>query len=404
MADAHTLIDLSENPPIWLTYPQTEKLFVALSREGGRARFVGGCVRDALMGGVSDDLDICTNLVPEKVMQVLGNAGFRVIPTGLKHGTVTALMDGIKFELTTLRIDVETFGRHADVSFTENFKEDAARRDFTFNALAVDETGQLFDYFGGLKDLELGLVRFIGNASTRIEEDRLRVLRYFRFYGRFGAGAGDAQALEACTKAASKLGELSKERITSEMMQILASADPVKALSLMSDAGVLLELIAGDASLARLERLLSLPPESDAVLRLAALYGADPKWAADLPNYMRLPAKTEERLLNLSHIALPALTNSHEQHLAVYQLGKDVFMDRLMLDWAEDLSNSKWAKIWDEVDRWTVPKMPVQGRDLIACGFKGGPELGVVLVRLEEKWVESDFTLTQAELLVGLSS
>ena len=221
----------------WLTAESSRKLMDVLTASGAEARFVGGCVRDALLGKIDADvdLDVATGLLPDQIIERLEAAEIKAIPTGIAHGTVTAIIAGQSFEITTLRKDVACDGRHADVQFTDDFELDAKRRDFTINAMSTDRLGRLFDYFGGVEDLKAGRIRFVGNAEERVREDYLRILRFFRFYARFGRPPADQQALQACKVEAAGLARLSGERIRSEMLKLLASGNAVAALTLMSE-------------------------------------------------------------------------------------------------------------------------------------------------------------------------
>ena len=274
----------------WLRAPASRRVLAALGADGHAARFVGGCVRDGLLGlpDVGRELDVATPERPDQVIRLLERAGLPAIPTGLAHGTVTTIADGRRFEITTLRRDVACDGRHAEVEFTDDFALDAARRDFTINAMSCDDAGRLYDYFGGRADLTAGRVRFVGDAAARIAEDYLRILRFFRFFAYYGRPPADAEALAACRAAAPELRRLSGERIQAEMVRLLEAADPVPALRLMVETGVLGEVIPGPVALERLARLIELAPDSDPLVRLAALLRpppADPaaaqRWSTD---------------------------------------------------------------------------------------------------------------------------
>ena len=227
----------------WIARPQTQTVMDALERGGKSARFVGGCVRDALLGLNVKDVDIATPETPERVIELIEEADLRAIPTGIDHGTVTAICDGIPFEITTLRRDIETYGRRARVSFTEDWAEDAARRDLTLNALYCDRLGKVYDPIGGLEDLKAGRIRFVGDARARIEEDILRLLRFFRFFAFYGSAPADVEALNACRDMAPQLNQLSVERVWKELSRLLLAPDPTQAFSLMSSYGILAHIL-----------------------------------------------------------------------------------------------------------------------------------------------------------------
>src|SRR5919106_349290 len=263
----------------WLSALSSRRVLAALMAEGLPARFVGGCVRDGLLGRdlSGGEIDLASPALPEEVTRLLEAAGLRAIPTGFSHGTVSTVVKDQRFEITTLRQDVATDGRHATVAFTDDFQADAARRDFTINAMSCDQDGRLFDYFGGHADLLAGRVRFVGPAAQRIEEDHLRILRFFRFFAHYGRPPADAEALRACAEAAPRIAHLSGERVQVEMIKLLAAADPLPALGLMGETGVLAQVVPGAPALERLARLLVLAPKADPLLRLSALLRGQPE-------------------------------------------------------------------------------------------------------------------------------
>lgn len=388
-----------EKPPAWLSYPESIQLFNEIEKSGGQCRFVGGCVRDALMGSISDDLDICTDLTPESVLENLGSAGIRVIPTGLKHGTVTALMGDHKFEITTLRRDIKTYGRHADVSFTKSWEEDASRRDFTINALYADLSGKLFDYFGGQDDLAAGNVRFIGDAGERIKEDRLRVLRFFRFFARFGKGEANVDALNACKNSADQLQLLSGERVSKELFLILSHASPLKALELMRETGVLAALLNQTISLDLLKGLLKLPVPTEPINRLAVLISRDRQETLHVSQDLRLSAKAQDRLLKLCVPPMLDTISTHEQKESLYGNGIASYKDQLLMSWSYKPDSKEFRKYWALAEEWGIPTCPVLGRDLLDHGMSPGPEIGATLKKLEKIWIDSDFSLNREQLL-----
>lgn len=398
------LVDLSTEPPPWRHWPETEAVLAALEAEGGHARFVGGCVRDALLGVASGDIDIATDLLPGAVIQGLERAGIKAVPTGLDHGTVTAVCGDRAFEITSLRRDLVTFGRHAEVAFTHDWELDAARRDFTFNALYLDPKGELIDPVGGLADLALGCVRFIGSADDRIREDRLRVLRYFRFHARFGRGEADAHALDACRKSAGELGALSAERVQKEMLLLLATPDPVPALHLMAETGVLAAVTEETCDIERASRLIARYPESDALLRFAALLGGDREAVLRVAARLRFSNHQKERLALMCGGELREGMSEKARRALLYQIGAQGFIDQTLLLASVDGAAFDAASYLDAAACWVRPEFPVSGHDLLARGMAPGAELGALLHGLEARWIASDFRLTRAELLESLDA
>jgi poly(A) polymerase len=358
-------------------------LIAALNGEPNTFRYVGGVVRDTLIGLEPHDIDFATRLPPEEVMARLKAAGIKAIPTGLAHGTITAVSEGHPYEITTLRRDVSTDGRRATIIYTDDWREDAARRDFTINALSADpDTGTLYDYFGGLDDLAAGRVRFIGDALTRIAEDHLRILRYFRFHARFGRGAPDPAALAACAARANDLMALSRERIADELMKILALPDPAPIITLMIAHGifkpVLPEIVSANA-LAELiiwEKHEGIAP---APLRhLAALLSADPKLAENIANRLKFSNAQRKRLICLAERNLH--DTDHPRGLA-YTIGLENARDRLLL------CGFTIASLVD----WQSPIFPLTGGALIAQGLKPGPQVAAALKAIEAQWVALGF-------------
>ncbi|HWA45288.1 MAG TPA: CCA tRNA nucleotidyltransferase, partial [Hypericibacter adhaerens] len=276
----------------WMIDARTQAVIAALRADGAELRFVGGCVRDAVLGRAIKDIDLATPDPPETVIALLKRAGLKAVPTGIEHGTVTAVVEKQPFEVTTLRRDVETDGRHAKVEFTDDWRADAARRDLTFNAMSLSPDGTLHDYFGGFDDLQAGRVRFVGDAATRIEEDVLRLLRFFRFYAHYGKPPPDAVALEACRRMAPRLPDLSGERIQAETLKLLAASDPAPVVALTQNDGVLEHWLPEARSVARLAALVrienGLGREPDPLLRLAALIEGGPEIARGLAWRLRL--------------------------------------------------------------------------------------------------------------------
>lgn len=397
--------------PAWMAYPETERLVTALSADGAETapRFVGGCVRDALMNRNVCDIDLATPLPPARVMELLAAADIKAIPTGLEHGTVTAVVDKMPFEVTTLRRDVETDGRHAKVSFTDNWQEDAARRDFTVNALFCDMDGKIYDFFGGAQDLRQGIIRFIGDAETRIKEDYLRILRFFRFYAHYAGGTPpDDTALKACGKYAAEIPRLSKERITHEFLRLLEAKTAVRALALMEETGVLPCVAAQDAAPDVLEKLIGLEAywdtDYDAMRRMAALFKADVA-------LFRLSRHEEKQLKLLRDPALVkkvwAGMTDFEIRQFVYDNGNSLLRDMLLLAAAREghaKERDRYRHLYQLATSCRLPRFPVLGKDVMALGVEEGKELGDLLRRTETWWRDKDFRPGRTECLAYMKS
>ena len=391
----------------WLRAAASRKVLAALEADGRPARFVGGCVRDGLLGRADDhgELDLATPERPEQVIRLLEAAGLPAIATGVAHGTVTTTANGRRFEITTLRRDVACDGRHAEVAFTDDFRVDAGRRDFTINAMSCDRAGRLYDYFGGRADLAAGRVRFVGEAAARIAEDYLRILRFFRFFAGYGRPPADAEALAACQAAAPELHRLSGERVQAEMLKLLAAPDPAPALQLMIDGGILREVIPGRVALARLARLLGIAPQSDALLRLAALLrppGAGRRAAAEIAERWRLSNRDADRLLALTEVPLPGLTAAPvARRRDLHRLGPERYADLVRLA-AADAAGAPGAALVEALAAaaaWRPQRLPVGGDDVMALGVPAGPQVGALLAALEAWWVEHDFAPDRAACL-----
>jgi poly(A) polymerase len=380
---------------------KTRAVMAALGADQGNARFVGGAVRNALLGRGVDDIDIATPLLPDEAVRRLRLAGIAVIPTGIDHGTVTAAVGGKAFEVTTLRRDVETDGRHATVEFSGDWAEDARRRDFTINALYASADGEVFDFTGGLGDLASGRVRFIGDAIARIREDYLRILRLFRFHAWYGEGAIDEQALAAASAEGAGLKRLSGERIQKEMLRLLAAENPCPSVRAMAQSNILQEIIPGRARLDRLEHLVAIDAANffpaDPVLRLCALLPPDAGVATAVAERFRVSNEIRDRMLDLAGAQenIEPYTSVRELRRLLYRLGTQRVRDRILLRWAEDESNSHaiaWRALLALADAWVRPTFPFSGRDVLAAGVPEGPLVGKVLSEIEKWWIESDFT------------
>ena len=349
----------------------------------GAARFVGGAVRDTLIGLDVADVDLATELPPEDVLDRLRAAGIKAVPTGLAHGTITAVLPDGPVEVTTLRRDVATDGRHATVAFTQAWEEDAARRDFTINALYADPvTGKVFDYFGGIDDLAARRVRFIGDPLRRIAEDHLRILRFFRFQARFGADV-DGPGLAACAARANDLMALSRERIAAELLKLLLAARAVPTVSLMIEHGifrpVLPEIMSVDRLAALAEREAAAAVSPNAVRRLAALLPTDGTIAEDVGARLRLSKLDRRRLLNATQPA-----GSEPAQAIAYTLGTELAVDRLLL------SDRPLADVQAIAD-WEAPRLPLNGGALVERGVRKGPEVAKLLRAIEAEWVREGF-------------
>ena len=384
----------------WMRAPETRAVMDALTRDGGAARFVGGCVRNALLGREVGDIDIATPLTPDVVTKRLQAAGLGAVPTGIEHGTVTAVANGKPFEITTLRRDVSTDGRRAVVAFTTDWAEDAKRRDFTMNALYAAADGEVLDFVGGIADLKAGRVRFVGDPTTRIREDYLRILRLFRFHAWYGKGELGNAALHAVATERAGLQKLSGERIAREMFRLLEADAPLSCLRIMAASAILPEIMPGALSMARLERLVKIDADAfftpDPVLRLAALLPDDPVAARELAERWKLSNADRIRLEDLAggREKIVSYLSIREVRKFLYRLGKQRFRDRVFLRWAEDAKESnavQWRALLAMGDSWTRPDFPLTGREVMAAGVPEGPLVGKVLAAVEEWWVDSDF-------------
>lgn len=378
-------------PQPWMTAPETAAVLAALTAGGGIARFVGGCVRDALLGRPVSDVDIATTGTAEDNIQHLEAAGIKAVPTGLAHGTLTAVSGHRHFEITTLRLDVETDGRHARVAYTDDWAADAARRDLTMNALYADADGTLYDPMGGRADLEAGRVRFVGDAATRIAEDRLRILRFFRFHAWYGHGAPAADALAACTAAAPEIGLLSAERVRVEVLKLLAAPAGPAVVRLMADTGVLAHVLAGPFDLDALDHLAGLEAEPEPLRRLAALTDHP-----DTAQRLRLSNAERDRLAFLHRplAELIASTDIADLRRAAYRHGADLLADRLLL--------ANEAPAATAIREWAPPALPIAGADVVARGIKPGPRVGRLLDAVEAWWLDADFGPDRAQCLAEL--
>jgi poly(A) polymerase len=387
----------------WMTAPATAAVMDALEAAGGAdcARFVGGCVRNSLIGRPVSDIDIATVLSTDAVTRALQAAGLKAVPTGVEHGTVTAVSAGQPFEITTLRRDVSTDGRRAVVAFTDDWEEDALRRDFTLNSLYARRDGSIYDPTGhGVADARAGRIVFVGEAGQRIAEDHLRILRFFRFLAWYGSGPADAAALAACEAGRGSIAALSAERVSKELLKLLAADDPREAVAVMARTGVLGEVLPSPIDLARFEALVAIEAdqlfEADAVLRLAALLADDPPAAVQFAERLRLSNAERDRL-GAALAPTPELKSwmsPREIRRAVYRTGAPAFRDRAKLAWARasgTASTPQWRGMLALAQSWTPPAFPLTGEDVMAAGVPKGPMVGQVLREVEDWWIDHDF-------------
>jgi poly(A) polymerase len=388
--------------PSLMTSAATERLFAALGAAGIVARFVGGCVRNAVFDRPIEDLDLAVDKPPETVMRALEAAKIKAVPTGIRHGTVTAIADSRVFELTTLRRDVETDGRRAVVAFTDDWLADAGRRDFTFNALYADPDGTLYDPFDGRADLTAGRVRFIGDADTRIAEDRLRVLRFFRFQAWYGKPPIDGTGYQACARNAATLRGLSGERVRKELLRTLEAAGAPDALDAMREAGVLDHWLPEYAGSARLRALMPREDRPDGLRRLAAIL---PEGANVVAIGKRLKLSTQEALrLDVMLSREPVIDiggGARAWRAGIYRLGNGLYADRLLL--ASDMPGD-WRAALAMTRDWTPPELPVSGGDALKLGLAPGPRVGKLIAAVERWWVAGDFAADRAACLAELET
>jgi poly(A) polymerase len=377
----------------WLDAAATRRVMAALEAAGGPdcARFVGGCVRNALVGQPVDDVDIATTLTPEQTDQAIRAAGLKAVPTGLAHGTVTAIADHRPFEITTLRRDVSTDGRNATVAFTDDWAEDAARRDFRLNALYADAEGRVLDPTGeGVADALSGRIVFVGDPGARIREDYLRILRFFRFFAWYGRGEPDAAGLAACTTLASGMTRLSAERVSKELMKLLAAPDPGPAVAAMDAAGVLERILPEGERTPAFDAMVRL--SDDPVLRLMVLTPADAAAAVAASRRLRLPNRIRDRLTAAAGVEVDPSMTAAQVRAAVYRHGAQAVVNALLRRSAERPDEAPTLdRLRDIAEAWAPPRLPVGGRDLARLGVPPGPETGRLLKAFEDGWIADDF-------------
>jgi poly(A) polymerase len=385
----------------WLTAGALPRLLQVLDGDGEEARVVGGAVRNALLEMPIHEIDVATTAVPDEVVRRAQAAGFKPVPTGIEHGTITVVVDKQPFEVTTLRQDVETDGRHAKVAFGRDWKTDAERRDFTINALSVGRDGTVYDYVGGLADLSDRRVRFIGDPRKRIAEDYLRILRFFRFHAAYGAGGHPyAEGIAACIAGRAGLDALSRERVRMEVMKLVVAPHAMPTLISMADAGLLLRVLGGVSDLASFENMakveaaVGLPP--DPVRRLGALGVTVAEDAERLWQKLRLTNIERERLASLAEgwrLMSPAFGEQGACAL-LYRLGPQPYTDHALLAWARSVSTSRdidWHALAALPQRWTAPVFPLKAADFMKRGIEKGPALGAAMRVAEAAWIAAGF-------------
>ncbi len=392
----------------WLNEGPLPELLAVLDGQGEEARVVGGAVRNALLDLPAQEIDVATTAVPQEVVHRVQTAGFKPVPTGIEHGTVTVVVGKTPFEVTTLRQDVETYGRHAKVAFGRDWRADAERRDFTINAFSATRDGTVYDYVGGLADLKARRVRFIGDPKQRIEEDYLRILRFFRFHAAYGTSDHpDREGLIACINCRAGLDALSRERVRMELMKLMVAPHAVPTLIAMSDAGLTLRVLGGVSYLgpfemmAKVEAALGLA--ADPVRRLAALGVWVAEDAERLWHRLRLTNAEHERLVSMGegwrHLASDM--SEREQRALLYRLGPLHFTDHALLAWARShagANDQAWSDLASLPARWTAPVFPLKAADFMERGVAKGPALGAAMAAAEAAWIAADFPQDEAAL------
>ncbi|MDO9410966.1 MAG: CCA tRNA nucleotidyltransferase [Pseudolabrys sp.] len=385
----------------WPFAAELSRLLDVLDRDGEEARVVGGAVRNALIDVPIHEVDVATTALPEEVVRRVKAAGFKAVPTGIEHGTVTVVIDKHPFEVTTLRTDVETDGRHAKVAFGRSWQEDAERRDFTMNALSLTRDGTVHDYTGGLDDLAKRHVRFIGDPHQRIAEDYLRILRFFRFHAAYGPGGHpDAEGLAACIEGRDGLDQLSRERIRQEMMKLLVAPHATPTLVVLADSGLALRILGGVTYLAAFENMAKVEAaigvEASPVRRLCALGVSVVEDAERLAQRLRLHNNEQARLVSMAQGWRDVSLGLGEQGMRalLYRLGPDAYADRALLAWARSPASAHdraWHELATLPQRFTAPVFPLKAADFIKRGVPKGPEMGEALRAAEAAWVAQGF-------------
>ncbi|PKQ04172.1 MAG: CCA tRNA nucleotidyltransferase [Alphaproteobacteria bacterium HGW-Alphaproteobacteria-11] len=393
----------------------TKTVLAALGADGGTARIVGGAVRNALMGEPVSDIDIATTETPERVMALLTAKGIKTVPTGLDHGTVTAVTPSRHFEITTLRADIATDGRRADVAFTGDWLTDAQRRDFTINALYCDADGTVHDPLGGAADIAARRVRFIGDAHQRIREDYLRILRFFRFHAHYGKGEPDGEALRACADERDGLKQLSGERVRDELLKIASAEAGPAAYRQMAASGILTIVLPEATRLDRFEKLVEIEttqlfrPEADPILRLGSMLDLDQAGVSALASRLRLSNRDRDRLAAMltDPTKIVCYMSMREMRRALYRMGVELFKDRVSLGWADDRRGHnafQWRALLAMADSWERPVLALTGDMIKAAGVPEGPEIGRVRAEVEEWWIDSDFIEDEFSIIERLKA
>lgn len=403
MSDASRLPDLP-----WVKSDLAERLFDALEGADGEGRFAGGCVRDALLGRTANDIDVATTVHPEDVIKALEAAGIKAVPTGIDHGTITAVLDGAHIEVTTLREDIETDGRHAVVRFAEDWEVDSSRRDFTINALYADRNGEIFDYQGGLQDLADKRVRFIGSAVDRIHEDALRILRFYRFSAWYAQLPLDEEGHAASKTHQALLAGLSAERVTNELLKLMAAPAPQGIIQDMIVDGILEGLLPVPLALGDMSRVAEIESELgevDAIRRLSALIGGDVD-IRQLAEDRKLSNNERSRLLAMAAGAdVQRGMSWNETRRRIYRHGAEAFADWVLLAWArsnDERNHTAWESLYRSISNYEPVTFPITGKMVMDSGIPEGEQVGAILHALESWWIEGDFTATEAELMVKL--
>ncbi len=410
-------------PQPWMATVEVKAVFDALQTDGKEARFVGGCVRNAVFGIPVEDIDIATPEPPDRVMKLLAAAGIKAIPTGIDHGTVTAVLGARHYEVTTLRVDVESHGRHATVAYTDDWLADALRRDLTINTLSCTLEGDIYDPLTGMDDLGQRWVRFVGIARERIEEDILRLLRFYRFQATFGGATMDRDALAACRLMAPRLGELSAERIRSELFLILEAPNPADTMILMKGERILEHFLPEAENFCRLRMIswlettaINLPSvKPDVLRRFAAMLKDDSNGHAELVQRLRLSNKQAKRLALMTcgqYKPDPELSDqAHRQIL--FELDVELYRDLVLLQWAKEMAlqprshsqrTQSWIALIEAADSWNRPVFPIRGQDALELGLDHGPEVGKALDAVEEWWRDGDFQKNRNQCLERLKT
>lgn len=382
------------------------KLFRTVENHGGVLRFVGGAVRDTLAGIKNFDIDLATDLSPEELVEACEESGLKTVPIGIKFGTVGVVLNNQTLEVTSLRKDIKTDGRHAVVEFTSDWESDASRRDLTINAIYADEKGSVFDYYNGIDDLENGVVRFIGNAGQRIKEDYLRILRFFRFYSIFGKGEIDAKALKACVENKDGIKTLSIERIRDELGKILMTSNAVKTLQIMFDNEILIHFLPDSPNLDKLQFLIDLVNKhkikQEVLRRLFILYTPDEKLAENLACRLKLSRKDKELFVSWSiyNPSLEEFMTEKGLRKLLYLYGRDFCFNKFLIISALNKTEPEnFAEIIERINTLEIPVFQVTGKNIIDAGIMNNHRISDVLRQLENAWIDSDFTLTFNELM-----